>query len=406
MPKTEAEIVEFLIANPSVTWREAKKALQCGSDRLSAIMKTVDRADVKDADIILENIRLAKLSQKQKDLNRIKDKSFRETSRIDNSLFEVSNEIKSILSKYDFSRITKKHESKRQKAVGLLQMADWHANELVKMAGNEYDFNVLSRRLKKYADDARLYFKATGVKNILIANTGDNMNSDRRLDEYLSQATNRTNAMMLFTYLMEQFLVDLNKDFNIKYAHVTGNESRVKDEHGYTDIVASDNYDSAIFNILRFSMRTAKGIDFIVGDPQEMIVDVAGQNVLLIHGDQIRSDVSKSIAQIKGKYADLGIVIDFVIFGDIHEARIGDTYARSSSAVGSNKYSFSGLQLTGRASQNIHIFYENRNRDSIKIDLQNTDGIVGYDVIKELESYNAKSAGRLHEGATIYKIVI
>ena len=100
---------------------------------------------------------------------------------------------------------------------------------------------------------------------------------------------------MLAVYLLEQFLVDLNEDFNLKVAQVIGNEARVKDEPGWSNIVASDNYDYMIFNILRHSLRTARGIEFILGDPQELCVNVAGQNILLLHGQQIRNSVESSI---------------------------------------------------------------------------------------------------------------
>ena len=75
--------------------------------------------------------------------------------------------------------------------------------------------------------------------------------------------------------------------------------------------------------------------------------------------------------------------------------------------VGSNAYSFSGLQLPSRASQNVYIIYSNGNRDAIKIDLQGIEnGTQGYDIIDELKAYNAKSAGKLHQDVTTFKVVI
>ena len=73
--------------------------------------------------------------------------------------------------------------------------------------------------------------------------------------------------------------------------------------------------------------------------------------------------------------------------------------------VGSNDYAEKALNLSGRASQNCYIFYDDGNRDGIKIDLQNTDG-VGYNIDKSLEAYNAKSASKAKEKKTIFEIVI
>ena len=72
--------------------------------------------------------------------------------------------------------------------------------------------------------------------------------------------------------------------------------------------------------------------------------------------------------------------------------------------VGANDYSEKALNLSGRASQNCYIFYENGNRDGVKIDLQNYGE--GYDIDSSLESYNAKSSMKINRGTTIFKVVV
>lgn len=94
-----------------------------------------------------------------------------------------------------------------------------------------------------------------------------------------------------------------------------------------------------------------------------------------------------------GRYSARGTKIDYVIFGHVHSARVGDNFSRSSSMVGSNDYSEKGLGLTGRASQNCYIFYNNGNRDGVKIDLQNYGE--GYNIDKSLVAYNAKSSSKI-----------
>jgi hypothetical protein len=126
-----------------------------------------------------------------------------------------------------------------------------------------------------------------------------------------------------------------------------------------------------------------------------------------MHGDSIpKSGVERRVQQIIGKWNNKGISIDFVIFGHLHSARVGDTYARSSSLVGANSYSDDNLQLISRASQNIHIFHSDKSRDSIKIDLQDTVGIEGYNIDQSLAAYNAKSAGKNKKITVIHKVVV
>ena len=361
---------------------------------------------IYDIDLKEHSHKLRKKAQKFADSNRIERKVRREDDRLSNALEEYSKELVSALKEYDISKYVKVHSTDNAGAVGLFHMSDAHFNELVSMMNNEYDFTVASKRLYDFVSKAIVYFKAMGVRNVLMASTGDMMNSDRRLDELLSQATNRSNATILSVHLIKQVIMHLNEHFNISYACVSGNESRMGKEIGWRDIIATDNYDFTIFNMLKY-LFVGSAIDFIVGDPTELVVNLAGQNVLLMHGHgkQVKSKARESIAQIKGKYADKGMIIHYVIFGHVHEAMLGDGFSRSSSLVGDNDYSFKALQLSGRASQNIHLFYDNGNRDSIKIDLQNV-GDKGYDIIEELEAYNAKSADKLRDRKIVFEVQI
>ena len=360
-----------------------------------------------DDEIVIENVKLAKQKQRAQDLNRISNKSFREHSRLDNSLQEFNQELIKVIQKYPFKG--KAHKTnKLSNAVGVVHFSDLHLNELVELYFNKFDFTEASRRLKLFVDETKFYFKARKIKNILLADTGDKLNSDRRLDELLSQATNRANATALSVHLLKQVIEDLAQDINVKIACVTGNESRTKEEYGWTNILATDNYDFTIFSMLRYLFMGDKRISFILGDPTELVVEVAGHNWLLLHGhnSQIQKNVEQSVQSIIGKYATRGQIIRYVIFGHLHSARLGDYYSRSSSLVGSNDFSDKGLELAGRASQNIYIAKENENIDSIKIDLQSTNGISGYNIIKELEAYNAKSASKLHDSKTIFQIMV
>ena len=123
----------------------------------------------------------------------------------------------------------------------------------------------------------------------------------------------------------------------------------------------------------------------------ELVVNIAGHNVLLMHGHSVKGKIESSVAQVKGRYVAQGCKLDYIIFGHIHSTRIGDTYGRSASLVGANAYSEKALNLESRASQNVYVFYNDGNRDGIKIDLQSYDD-KGYEISKELESYNAKSS--------------
>jgi len=358
-----------------------------------------------DVEIVAKNVRLANSRQKQQDLNRIANKSYREHARLDNSLIEYNRELIEVIKNSTLKIDTKEHKSIKDEAVLLVQLSDLHFNELISLPHNKYDFTVAGKRLKKFADKIKLECSFYKVKNIFIALTGDLMNSDRRLDEMLNQATNRSNATYLSYCLLVQFVLDLNQIANIHIASVSGNESRIKDEIGYSDIIATDNYDFTILNMLRVGLGDKKGVEFIGGDPSELVVGVAGQNVLLMHGEGLETDTQKKIQQVVGKYIPRKQMIDFVVYGHVHSPYITDYSARSGSMAGSNDYNEKALFLVSKASQNIHLFFKDRSIDSKKIDLQFTNGD-GYNIDRHLEAYNTKSAGKLHKAQTIYQITI
>lgn len=357
-----------------------------------------------DKDLTDYSTHLVKKLQKSNDINRIERKAFRENTRLENALTEYNKELVKELS--SLKPFTIKHSKVNNKAVGVVQISDAHFNELINIDGNKYDFEIAAQRLKLLADKSKQYFKCIGIKKVLIAFTGDLLNSDRRLDEKLNMATNRAKATLLAFHLLEQFIIDLNLEFNVILASVSGNESRASEEMGYSEIIATDNYDFTIFNMLKVAFRQSKGITFIDGDNSEKVINVAGQNILLLHGLSVKGDIEKSIQQMMGKYARKGVIIDYVLIGHIHSARIGDLYARSSGLCGGNAYSDFALNLASRASQNIGIFFENKSHDVMKIDLQITDDVQGYEIIKELESYNAKSVDKCKVNVPIFQVVI
>ena len=214
-------------------------------------------------------------------------------------------------------------------------------------------------------------------------------------------STNRAKATFLGVHLLKHFILDLNSVANISVGCVSGNESRAY-ELGWVDIVASDNYDFVIFEILRMLLPD---INFVASGSLELVVDINGHNVLLIHGHQLGNMQNDKIAKVMSKYARNGVILDFIICGHLHETKITDMFARSSSLVGANAYSENALLLSSRAAQNIYIM-KDKERHDIRIDLQHTKGFNGYPINKELSSYNAKSLDKSLKKQTIFKIVI
>ena len=390
--KNYIEISSFLID---------KYKLDVSVDTLRKKIREVVHYLIADKDIVEYNIRLAKQKQKFQDLNRIERKSFREGTRQENALVEYNTEIIKLLKRESLKTKLSKKKHNTEAAI-VVQIADTHFNELVELESNKYDFDIASKRLQKYAYKVKEYVKFHKANKVLIAITGDLINSDRRLDEKLAMATNRAKATFLGVHLLKHFILDINETAEVQVCCVTGNESRVNFELGWVDMVASDNYDFTIFEMLRLLLPD---INFLRGDALELVVEINGKNMLVIHGHQLGRMDSNQVGKVISKYSAKGVIIDFIICGHLHETMIRDNIARSASLVGSNAYSENALNLSGTAAQNIYCFTDDGRHD-IRIDLQETNGWDGYDIKEELFAYNAKSAQKTHKKETIFKIII
>ena len=376
-------------------------SLAVSVDTLRKNVKQVVHYIIGDQEIVEYNIKLAKQKQRFQDLNRIERKAFREDSRQENALVEYNTELIKLLKRESLNTKLSKKKHNTESAI-VIQLADLHLNELVELESNKYDFDIASKRLQKYAYKVKEYVKFHKSNKVLIAITGDLINSDRRLDEKLAMATNRAKAPFLGVHLLKHFILDINEIAAVQVCCVTGNESRVNFELGWVDMVASDNYDFTIFEMLRLLLPD---INFLRGDALELVVEINGKNMLVIHGHQLGRMDSNQVGKVISKYSAKGVIIDFIICGHLHETMIRDNIARSASLVGSNAYSENALNLSGTAAQNIYCFTDDGRHD-IRIDLQETDGWNGYDIKEELFAYNAKSAQKTHKKETIFKIII
>lgn len=356
-----------------------------------------------DGDLISENVRLARTKQLLQCTNRIERKSVRDHFKMENALIALNEAVIEKFDEIDFNVPNVVEEiTTIEGDQAIIQLTDTHFNELVDLEHNQYDFQIAGKRMALFASETKRILKSYGIKKVVLAMTGDMINSDRRLDEKLNMATNRMTAAMLATKLIQYFINDLMTEFDqMDVVYVTGNESRAF-EFGFTDMVVTDNYDSVIFNMLKLIYEKSNNVKFINSNPVETVIRINGRNILLLHGTTIGAAAQGNVQKFIGKYAGRGVAIDYALFGHIHFANIGDIFARSGSLVGSNTYSDFALGLITKPSQNLHIIREDGTINNMRIELQKTDDVVGYPIQNDLDAYNAKSASKAHR---TYKVI-
>lgn len=392
IPARDLEVLEA--KKQGMSNREIARSILGAETRESTVRGILSRYDIGDIGELLEDhyASLTRRNQKQADQLRIERKKVRESSRIYNVLEELSTELENTFRTHSLSHLTTVHKTNKNSTMGVLQLSDLHFGERIDDGlSNVYDLGVITARLKKLVDKAKTFFLASGVESVVVALTGDIINSDRRLDEVTSNAKNRTDIVFNAVDVIQQVILDLNKDFNVTVASVCGNESRVGFDVGWSGFTASDNYDKMIHEILSRLFENSNGVKFIpMIDPLECVINVNGSNLVLIHGHNGIANQSKmegEVTKLKARYISRGIKVDYVIMGHIHFANVSDNFARSSGLVGSNAYSEKALNLHGKASQNIYLFENDGTIDGIKIDLQHYDMKNAYSYNESAEAY-------------------
>lgn len=353
--------------------------------------------------------------QKARDKNRIANKTFREHARLENAIGEFSSALIEVYEDYgtklaenlpEFGVI---EDDSDHTGIGIMQFTDIHANELINLPHNKYDFNVLSSRLRQYVHDCINWFKTMRVSKVLCAFTGDLLNSDRRLDEMLNQATNRSKAALLLQHIIVQALTEIRTHgFSIDVVSVLGNESRIGQELGFSDEVASENYDLIVMGGVK-QIIAASGIDnisFKSIDQMEVVVKVGDQNWLITHDIAKITDNQHKTQSTIGRFHLQGTPIDYIIAGHIHISHTHGFAARAGSLSGSNTYNERALSLFSRAQANAYVVKDGRRFVQI---LDHQDAHVknypGYNINSELEAYNAKSARKTQPSKTILQII-
>lgn len=339
--------------------------------------------------------KLRKETLKYKNKLNFERKAFNKKLTEINGLEELNKELINAIKELPKKQPSHFYLPESEIGVGVICISDTHFNELIDTPNNKYDFEIASRRLKKLAVHATKHFINNSVNRVVVMFLGDLLNSDRRQSEYMNMVTNRSKAMVLAFYILKQFIQELNEYFDITIASVSGNESRVVgEEYDTSEEMATYNYDYTLHQFLKVYFEDNKTIQFIDGNFGEKVININGQNVIMTHGVALKNDLEKSVTQTFGRYGSNGVPIDYLFCGHLHSARVGDTCARCGSLCGGNSYSEGALNLNSRASQLIGIFYNDKTRNIMNVDLHNADNFKGYEIVDKLESYNAKSTSK------------
>ncbi len=366
---------------------QSGKYYQCGYADCNSKKRPIE----EDEDIITENVRISKKIQRLTDSNTKERKAFREHARVENALESYSAELLSLFKEYG-SQIVKpiicSSRNLNTDEVAVVHYTDTHFNEIINdVSGNKYDFKIASQRTYKYAGEIIKLCRMRNITKLVLCLGGDLLNSDRRKDELLNQATNRAKATFVAVDLIKHFITHLSKHFEVTVISVLGNESRASKDLGFSQAVLSDNYDYTIVNIVKLligDMVTWGNIDNV-----EEVIEVNGHRISVSHGlTKSTANANKVTTKIGIKYKQSD-PCDFVLEGHIHSANVTSYSARSGGLCGGNSFASNALDLHDKASQ-VVLLVGKEYIHSMIIDLQHTNEDEWYDISESLEVYGCR----------------
>lgn len=326
---------------------------------------------VNKKELVKYSGQLQKEKQKLADRNRIERNTWRKNTRLDNTLEELTKVLIKELQKNKVKstpKLVKKANIPGTKTL-IIQLSDLHLNEKIlqpdTISRNQYDFDIAKRRLAEFADKAIDYIKFWGIKNVKICNTGDTLNSSRRLTELVTNIYPITKAFIESYKLIKGFIdyIKFSEIETIEYYSVVGNESRLEnkwcDDNNYDSFWTMNNWDYAIHEMLKETFEHDFYVDIKSQDNyKEYKFQCHGKNIVMKHGEDLTT--RKSIEKCVNKYALNREFIDKIIMGHIHaEWNDSTIVTRSPSMCGGNNYAEKQLNCFTKAAQMIYLVDQN-----------------------------------------------
>ena len=320
-----------------------------------------------------ENIKLRRNLQRLKDQNTILRKEMKTTHQQTNKSSSILNDILECVEELEYEKKVILPINKDKE--GLIQLSDLHLNSVIDIEGNVFDFDIADKRLNKLFRESDDIFKRNNINKITIALTGDIFNLDSHIEKKMTNEYNKSVGFIKGFQLLIKYLDELVKKYNVSFVSVVGNESRLSEKFPNIDILASDNFDYLLFQLIK--MRYNKTATFLNGgDKIEEVIKIKDKNIHLSHGNYIKQSKGGD-KNTRIKMLDLdtiklrwlkksNIILDFFIFGHIHSALNGLEFARSGSLCGSDGYADKQLNIiSDEPSQNVIII----SKDNVRVNI-------------------------------------
>jgi len=251
----------------------------------------------------------------------------------------------------------------------ILNLGDIHAGEVVKAEEldglNEYNFDILVRRLKALSDSiidiAKNKLSGYTFRKLHILGLGDWVSGTIH-DELVENAEgNVVEWTINLAYIVAQMIRELATEFEeIEFVGIVGNHGRLHKKPRFKARYV--NWDYICYQMLSALLASQKNVSFKIPKSFWTIHEVNNHKFLLIHGDNINSSlgipwygIQRMVANLKELLASKDKHFDYIMLGHFHNYglldRVKGELVINGSLIGGNEYSVGKMFTSSEACQ-------------------------------------------------------
>ena len=179
--------------------------------------------------------------------------------------------------------------------IGIIQISDWHFDEIVDNFLNKFDHEEFDRRIEKLTKDVIKYGKSNDINTLKVLNHNDLISGNIHVS---TRVMSEEDAIFQTQYVAEALgnvLFEWGKEFNkVEFLGVLDNHSRLnknKKEH-----IEKENLSKFIPWFLKVRLKDVNNVEIIDNSIDENIgiVDIFNKKAFFVHG---HLDSNKNVIQ-------------------------------------------------------------------------------------------------------------
>ena len=287
----------------------------------------------------------------------------------------------------------------------VLNLGDIHAGEVVReeeLNGlNEYNFDILTRRLKMLADSvidiSKNKLSGYTFRRLHIMGLGDWVSGTIH-DELVESADgNIMEWTMNLAYVVAQMIRELAVEFEeIDFVGVVGNHGRLHKKPRFKARYV--NWDYVCYQMLSALLAKQSNVKCTIPKSFWHIHEINGHNFLIIHGDNINSSlgipwygIQRMVANLKELLASKDQKFEYMMLGHFHNYglldRVKGELIINGSLIGGNEFSVGKMFTSSEACQHfcgVHAKWGMTFRYKINVQHVDTNGPAPYKYVEDM----------------------